>query len=182
MESSFRRSTTLALSLILCLLLLACWMRSYWVIDTVSWGTATADHQLSSGGGRLIYADAQWPNGRAPFPAQRSRIPRDTPAWFENPTHSDGFRFLGFEYSTEASPYIMDQNLWFFVPPWKMVAVPYWAPFTLASLHPLARRLAASRRASRRRRGLCVDCGYDLRASGARCPECGAIAASIAAG
>jgi len=30
----------------------------------------------------------------------------------------------------------------------------------------------------RRSRGLCVGCGYDLRASGGRCPECGRVAAA----
>lgn len=36
----------------------------------------------------------------------------------------------------------------------------------------LARRRAAS---NRRRAGLCAACGYDLRASAGRCPECGAV-------
>jgi hypothetical protein len=178
MRRTLRQAFTLALSLIVCLLLFACWMRSYWVIDTLSWSTATTDHQFSSGGGRLIYADAQWPNGRAPFAARHNRTPRAAPAWFENPTHSDGFRLLGFEYSREIFPYGTDLNTWFFVPAWRVIAIPWWAPFALASLHPLGRMLVASRRARRRRSGLCVDCGYDLRASRARCPECGAIAAA----
>jgi hypothetical protein len=39
----------------------------------------------------------------------------------------------------------------------------------LLIVRPMAKRLL------RERMGLCVNCGYDLRASSERCPECGAF-------
>jgi hypothetical protein len=41
------------------------------------------------------------------------------------------------------------------------------------SLRAFARVVVKERADARRRRGLCPDCGYDLRASPERCPECG---------
>jgi hypothetical protein len=53
------------------------------------------------------------------------------------------------------------------------VSVPHWFPaavFGLISLSAVPRWMRMSRRL---RKGLCSNCGYDLRASIARCPECG---------
>jgi hypothetical protein len=54
------------------------------------------------------------------------------------------------------------------------VALPYWFLTIVFGVLPLAPLKAALRRLRRRRGGLCVACGYDIRASTGRCPECGA--------
>ena len=60
------------------------------------------------------------------------------------------------------------------------VNVPHWMLFALTSvvlLPQLLRRLATLWIArSRLRKRLCTECGYDLRATPDRCPECGAAA------
>jgi hypothetical protein len=57
----------------------------------------------------------------------------------------------------------------------RVTRVPHWALAALFAVPPVAwsRRLARLLRARRRARGHCPTCGYDLRASSARCPECG---------
>jgi len=56
--------------------------------------------------------------------------------------------------------------------------VPYWFLALLTSILPAAWLWRSLRQRERDRRaaaGLCVHCGYDLRASGATCPECGTV-------
>jgi len=56
------------------------------------------------------------------------------------------------------------------------ISFPYWTPM-LAIAAPMLilapMRVRRRRVAVRRAAGLCVQCGYDLRASPERCPECG---------
>jgi hypothetical protein len=56
------------------------------------------------------------------------------------------------------------------------IVVPAWLPVAILGIAPLVwvRRLGGRR--SRSRRGLCPSCGYDLRATPERCPECGKLA------
>jgi hypothetical protein len=60
------------------------------------------------------------------------------------------------------------------------VIIPYWSVVTLTGVLPAAWAAARTRRwlIARRRasRGCCTRCGYDLRATPGRCPECGAAA------
>jgi len=59
------------------------------------------------------------------------------------------------------------------------VRFPQWLPIVLTGLPPMV-WIFYNRRYLRRRwramRGQCAECGYDLRATPERCPECGTVA------
>jgi hypothetical protein len=58
------------------------------------------------------------------------------------------------------------------------VGIPLWAIAVIVAAAPVCWIL---RRRSGHPAGHCVTCGYDLRASPDRCPECGTIAAKVVA-
>lgn len=56
--------------------------------------------------------------------------------------------------------------------------VPYWLLAALTAVAPALWLYLRARRSSARRRsrlGLCPTCGYDLRATRGKCPECGEV-------
>jgi len=59
----------------------------------------------------------------------------------------------------------------------RLVIVPYWAASFVSGAWPIWSMASVVRHKARRRRreraGLCPVCGYDLRATPGRCPECG---------
>ena len=86
--------------------------------------------------------------------------------------HGLGFRWM----ISEGGRGVLPRGLAFTSVPVRDVAVPHWLPALLSSLAParwLVRRLLRRRPG---RAGLCPSCGYDLRATPERCPECGVTA------
>jgi hypothetical protein len=138
--------------------------------------------RVSSGEGVLRLSDwSGWVDRRAddPFPLVALRVP-DEPIWTWSCTSMVPFRPF---WRTRADEWIPVQGghpaqaytggRWAH----RWVEVQYWFPAILLGAAPAARAAAAVRRARRRRRfaraGLCVGCGYDVRATPGRCPECG---------
>ena len=54
-----------------------------------------------------------------------------------------------------------------------VLEVPLWMPTLLGAVMLSVSGLPLYRRRKRKKLGLCLKCGYDLRASKERCPECG---------
>ena len=178
-----------AISLLIFVLILALWVRSNWVLDEFSEIICVGSNQISfdlqSGRGELWLSFSTHP-----IRPSKWRISR--PSWFHE---SDPFRLLFFLVGTPrgvryhgwycsgfgAASY---QNTSFLVNAGQVQLLagtllnvellsPHWFIALLASLLPL--RWAVVRTRSRRMRDAaqCVQCGYDLRASPDRCPECG---------
>jgi hypothetical protein len=84
--------------------------------------------------------------------------------------HATGFRYA---YNGVAAQAFENWNL----------VVPMWALLAVTLVVPAVWLVAWRRRARAAARvgaGLCVQCGYDLRASPERCPECGAAGGDLA--
>lgn len=62
---------------------------------------------------------------------------------------------------------------------WRFVSVPFWFLVPSMLVLPALWLLAQVRRRRLARAGRCLTCGYDLRASPGRCPECGTAAPSL---
>jgi len=54
-----------------------------------------------------------------------------------------------------------------------VLILPLWIPTVLFGIWPTIALVRLRRHRRRRKLGLCLKCGYDLRASKDRCPECG---------
>ena len=162
-----------ALSLLLCVALCALWVRTLWRQDVVRFpgrrhNLFTTPHVVwSATAGRPYWEGPAYesyePNRKfaATFGPFFGYSRRPAPGGSRHAA-------LGFAYLSYLQP-----------PPnacrFTYIAVPLWAFVALSALMP-AERLR--RRLRRRRVGTCAFCGYDLRATPGRCPECGTIAAA----
>jgi hypothetical protein len=159
------------------------WARSHVTSDAVRFGTHVVQEgravirqwrvESAGGGVRVEWARYRWPDRDDGPPEPRFRFwegGRRPPRY---PRAGTGLLVFGFAW----------QQMNLTSPPlerlYREVVLPYWALAASLAIAPAAwwLRRRAGRRHDRVAAGLCPECGYDLRASPDRCPECGTPAA-----
>lgn len=177
-----RRLFTLAsaLSLLLCAATAVLWIRSLVRVDNFDgvWTNhegAVATYAATSNAGHfgvcLTICDEPQPWAQT-YRLRHSTAPAEPGGLLSGPM---GFSYLNFSTSRLGWRDATGENHLASTPGvLYAVTIPYWATLTLAGVLPLADawRRWRTRRATCRR--VCATCGYDLRASPDRCPECGA--------
>ncbi|HEY7115753.1 MAG TPA: hypothetical protein VH475_04150 [Tepidisphaeraceae bacterium] len=178
--SRFRRSSgrlLLALSLLLGLSAAGLWLSSRDHVVAIEWDGDAHQARVQCAGGvlQLVFAnDATKPRADgwrpAGWHARRYPINGRDPRSLQRPTYNAyGFGF--FPLRTVGPP---GGGNWRFGGRMLLILlVPVWVPIGLSLLLPAWWITHTLRAGSRRRAGLCANCGYDLRASPERCPECG---------
>ncbi len=182
-------------SLLLCLGTVGVWVRSYWVDDRLMWSDWPEDRAyldqkgIWSARGGIQFVDTYylWANGRSPFDLDfwHDRQPATKYPMFGNGGPSflqpapPRYAALGFEWIPETTSRWASTT--YFSVRIKSFTFPLYFPtllFALLPAHYLLRVRRRRRIAQRQAQGCCIACGYDLRGSPARCPECGAAGAT----
>jgi hypothetical protein len=178
-----------ALSLLLCVAVVVLWVRSYSAND--GWVDARRGYVSFGrlGHGKLMVMTVDREPGVHGFERLQWAAWVD---WEQRPTAPGAFTSShtlaanwvpGFRAYTGTQDYVvragnadLEQRFSVAERPFRLVVVSYWIPFllTLLPLTPfILRRIR--RLIPRRVPGLCARCGYDLRATPGRCPECGTL-------
>lgn len=182
-----RRLFTLAaaISLVICAAATTLWVRSYSGSDAVSrrWMTAADEHHTEHRSQEIRWTLGQvrfiLRHDTAYFPGQMTpdaakprwsyfRYGKEHAGWNAASVERRRNRlgFAAWETGWSSSFSDSSDRVW---------AAPAWLLVVTFAILPAAWALGAYRRRRRRRAGLCTNCGYDLRASGERCPECGSV-------
>ena len=172
-----RLLTLLALlSLMLCVGAVVLWVRSCWVSDALLWANGSGERGAQAVSGTWALVTTNVP--RSPATLRWNRFDsRDLSVWDDGPPLSLPNR-LGFGYRYRVFPTatmrLRDPDPAVVLPPvvvTRTVLVPLWLVAVLFALLPTARLYRRIR--PKYAAGHCPACGYDLRASPGRCPECG---------
>ena len=144
------------------------WVRSEWYIDNMTWGTASNDYEIfSDSGGIYIGIVKGW---GPPGPRRLQYRPAPIDRWDRYGDESDYLLNKGSPWIPQLKiGSLRDDGIF---PCWVLI-VPYWLVIVVGLVFPSVQARRYFRQRKQRRIGLCHKCGYDLRASKDRCPECG---------
>jgi hypothetical protein len=176
-------------SLLLCAAAVALWLRSPFVSDRLAWGSARTSPHASvqwftvrtSDGGLLLRWDRREYTGRPPRPKPWDEPSPTDLTWERSEPVSlaelyppgSFLQRAGFRLTRSRTLYGSTAE----AHDGRTLAFPFWAVAAASAVLPGALVLRKRTALRRARRGLCPACGYDLRATPARCPECGTITA-----
>jgi len=169
-RKGFTAFTTITLTG-LSLLAVFAWCRSAICTESFSYAAAGADFELVSGKSRIALLRVQ-DDAPPHSPAIRRYTSEETPGnlWFAQyltPRESAGRPGLCWSQG------VTKNNAFSYT----LVEIPYWLLTTLLLTLPASRAITTIGRSLRKQRRIkqnrCAACGYDLRSSPGRCPECG---------
>jgi hypothetical protein len=169
-----------AMSLLLCVGTCVLWARGYVIEDAVTWRRVDARRVLrSTRGSFIVYLNvSNWSNGGTGFGYARE-VPDPSAV-----TEAELGAYLLSIGPRDHVSWVRCGFVWWRWQGWSgnsiaTLIIPDWSVATATAFMPLAWALARIRRSQVRRRkgrmGRCPGCGYDLRATPDRCPECGAV-------
>jgi hypothetical protein len=184
-------------SLLFCVATAAMWVRSYWRMDLVSWTHDTTvnthyillKYQITSlRGGCLLYIQHNDASGNESIADVKNyfrwhrhgfEVSSDSVQALDalnsvpwrityrfKPTSPSQF---GFQSETHRGNY-KGNDYWT-----GSLAMPYWLPVCMFGFLPLWWLVYEGIRRLPSKPGICPGCGYDLRATPDRCPECGKV-------
>jgi hypothetical protein len=170
-----RVSNLLAIvSLLLCVATVGLWIESEFTTDFLYRANANSQLSMSWGAGELSLAfiHLQLPEGPKTPEWRFNHIGRPR-SWGSQALRDVGspqrtWDRLGFHFLSKTQAWSWRGRM-------TLLTVPFWFLTSISAFLPLAHVATTLRRSHRRRHLLCVECGYDLRATPDRCPECGDI-------
>ena len=162
-----------ALSLLVCVAAVGLWVRSYCYDDQISFSAADRCYGIHALRGRI---GLSWTSRDPGWRTYSGGGWRHTPTSRLAPSQEGLDRQCGrrlFGFGVDA--FVFSPGITTGPQTNHVAVVPHWSLAAAALALPTYLVWSRRRMHRRQRLGLCPRCGYDLRATPGRCPECGAI-------